>query len=184
MEDRHKIVDDLGALSGREIEGEEKYSFFGVYDGHGGDVCSSFVTEHLHNDISEQEDFPKDISAAITKGIIQTDKKFAQEHPKLLDDGSTCVCAVIKRTDTKADTIWVGNSGDSRAILIKLQDQEFTAKPLSDDHKPGNPEEKARVEANGGIVRKGVVSILSIILFHKLFTINLINKTVFWNSRT
>lgn len=159
MEDRHKIVDNLAVLNPDKAVEDTQFAYFGVYDGHGGDVCSSFITDHLHNDIVSQEEFPSNLPEALTKGITETDNKFAQTHPKLLDDGSTCVCSILEIKNSTPKTIWVCNSGDSRSILIKLKDQEFISKPLSEDHKPGNSKERSRVEANGGTVRQGVVRI-------------------------
>lgn len=45
------------------------------------------------------------------------------------------------------------NVGDSRVILISLDsDNKVKAKPLTTDHKPDNPGEKARIAASGGKV--------------------------------
>jgi protein phosphatase 2C family protein 2/3 len=37
-----------------------KCSFFAIYDGHGGNACSDFLKDHLHNIILSQETFPSD----------------------------------------------------------------------------------------------------------------------------
>ena len=42
--------------------------------------------------------------------------------------------------------IIVANAGDSRAVLAKREGDKIVAKELSFDHKPDNPEEKARIE--------------------------------------
>ena len=48
------------------------------------------------------------------------------------------------------DVCYVGNVGDSRAFMS--MDSGSKIVPLSSDHKPENPEEKRRIEANGGKV--------------------------------
>ena len=55
--------------------------------------------------------------------------------------------------------IIVANSGDSRAVLSK----DGKALEMSQDHKPDNAEEKARIEKAGGFVEenrvKGVLNL-------------------------
>ena len=46
------------------------------------------------------------------------------------------------------------NAGDSRVILSKM---DGSVVPLSEDHKPDNPGELARIEAGGGYVAEGRV---------------------------
>ncbi|PON60002.1 Protein phosphatase 2C [Trema orientale] len=57
--------------------------------------------------------------------------------------GSTAVVAVLT-----PDHIVVANCGDSRAVLCR----GGRAVPLSNDHKPDRPDERARIEAAGGRV--------------------------------
>jgi protein phosphatase 2C family protein 2/3 len=51
-------------------------------------------------------------------------------------------------TDIFASTHYLGNAGDSRAVLC----QKGKAVPLSVDHKPNDPEEMRRIIAGGGWV--------------------------------
>merc|ERR1719410_2518686 len=46
----------------------------------------------------------------------------------------------------------IANLGDSRAVLCRSQNGRLSALRLSDDHKPGRPDEKRRIEAAGGVV--------------------------------
>lgn len=52
------------------------------------------------------------------------------------------------------DKYYVANAGDSRGILSR----NHQALPLSEDHKPENPAEKARIEKAGGFVQNGRVN--------------------------
>ena len=62
--------------------------------------------------------------------------------------GCTACSAIITPTE-----IYVGNSGDSRAVLAKrLPGDSFVAHDLSIDHKPDLEEEKKRIEKAGGYV--------------------------------
>jgi len=60
---------------------------------------------------------------------------------------STCGCTAVSVVLTPSHII-CANVGDSRAVLCR----GATAKPLSEDHKPNNPGERARIEAAGGSV--------------------------------
>lgn len=55
------------------------------------------------------------------------------------------------------DMVYVGNSGDSRAIAAKLAGKKYEAIEMSIDHKPDNPEEKKRIEKAGGFVEENRV---------------------------
>jgi serine/threonine protein phosphatase PrpC len=49
--------------------------------------------------------------------------------------------------------IHCANIGDSRAVIFSNNDKdEIQAKPISNDHKPELPEEKARIIESGGRV--------------------------------
>ncbi|ETO20664.1 hypothetical protein RFI_16554, partial [Reticulomyxa filosa] len=45
--------------------------------------------------------------------------------------------------------LFVANTGDSRAVLVK---EDGTAVPMSFDHKPNKPEERKRIENSGGVL--------------------------------
>jgi protein phosphatase 2C family protein 2/3 len=45
-----------------------KCSFFGVYDGHGGDKCSDYLRDNLHQMIIRDKMFPSDPKQALING--------------------------------------------------------------------------------------------------------------------
>ncbi|XP_064085899.1 protein phosphatase 1L-like [Macrobrachium nipponense] len=47
MEDRYRVIQDVDV-------GDKKMSFFGVFDGHGGQYTAEFVKEHLFNNVIEK----------------------------------------------------------------------------------------------------------------------------------
>ncbi|ORY11083.1 phosphatase 2C-domain-containing protein [Clohesyomyces aquaticus] len=153
MEDAHACILDLQSLSdkGKATPAEQRLSFFGVYDGHGGDKVALYTGDHLHEIIAKQEAFKSgDIKKALQDGFLATDRAILSD-PKYEEEVSGCTASVGVISKNK---IYVANSGDSRSVLgIKGR-----AKPLSYDHKPQNEAEKARIQAAGGFVDFGRVN--------------------------
>ena len=67
---------------------------------------------------------------------------------------SGCTANVILITDEK---IYTANCGDSRAAMLKTSSSR-TYVELSEDHKPENEREKARIERGGGFVKNSRVN--------------------------
>lgn len=78
MEDAHAAILDLQAETGKDFESasvEDRLSFFGVYDGHGGDKVALFAGEHIHKILAKQEAFKnKDFEQALRDGFLATDR--------------------------------------------------------------------------------------------------------------
>lgn len=78
MEDAHAAVLDLQSDDGTEQKPngvDKRLSFFGVYDGHGGDRVAQFAGEHIHQIIAKQEAFKRgDIEQALKDGFLATDR--------------------------------------------------------------------------------------------------------------
>lgn len=78
MEDAHATVLDLQTDDGKEpkpANSDSKLSFFGVYDGHGGDKVALFAGENIHLIIAKQEAFKRgDIEQALKDGFLATDR--------------------------------------------------------------------------------------------------------------
>ncbi|KAL8731285.1 MAG: hypothetical protein Q9166_003509 [cf. Caloplaca sp. 2 TL-2023] len=155
MEDAHATVLDLQAEDlDKEFEAatpDKRLSFFGVYDGHGGDRVALFAGENIHKILAKQETFKTgDYEQALKDGFLATDRAILN-NPKYEEEVSGCTASVGLISKT---TIYVANAGDSRSVLgVKGR-----AKPLSFDHKPQNEGEKARICAAGGFVDFGRVN--------------------------
>ncbi|KAI9811589.1 MAG: Protein phosphatase 2C 2 [Pycnora praestabilis] len=155
MEDAHATVLDLQSVEGnrkfKPASVDDRLSFFGVYDGHGGDKVAYFAGENIHKIIAKQEAFKKgDMEQALKDGFLATDRAILND-PKYEEEVSGCTASVGIISKNK---IYVGNAGDSRSVLgVKGR-----AKPLSFDHKPQNEGEKARICAAGGFVDFGRVN--------------------------
>ena len=78
MEDAHAAVLDLQVESDKEFEPapvEDRLSFFGVYDGHGGDKVALFAGERVHKILAKQEAFKnKNFEQALKDGFLATDR--------------------------------------------------------------------------------------------------------------
>jgi protein phosphatase 2C family protein 2/3 len=78
MEDAHAAILDLlpdGQKPKSVTPADTRLSFFGVYDGHGGDKVALYTGEHLHNIISKQDAFKTgDLEKAIKDGFLATDR--------------------------------------------------------------------------------------------------------------
>ncbi|KAI1136152.1 PP2C-domain-containing protein [Hypoxylon sp. FL0543] len=153
MEDAHCTVLDLLTPQGDDEKKvhPSRLSFFGVFDGHGGDKVAQFAGKNIHDILKKQDTFKagnyeqslKDTFLATDRAIL-SDPQYEEEV-----SGCTACCGLIT-----SDKIYIANAGDSRSVLgVKGR-----AKPLSFDHKPQNEGEKARITAAGGFVDFGRVN--------------------------
>jgi protein phosphatase PTC2/3 len=79
MEDAHACVLDLipasDSVNGDAPSNHKKLSFFGVYDGHGGDKVAIYTGENLHNIIAKQDALKAgEVEKAIKDGFLATDR--------------------------------------------------------------------------------------------------------------
>ncbi|KAF9208707.1 Protein phosphatase 2C 2 [Haplosporangium sp. Z 27] len=138
MEDAHTTL-----LNVEDVQG---FAFFAVYDGHGGEKVSKYCGNHLHKNIFADPAFSNgDIRTAINDGFLETDSALRQEpEHEGESSGSTAITATI----TNTNILYVGNVGDSRAVLCS----NGKAIDLSVDHKPDSIEESTRILFAGGFV--------------------------------
>lgn len=151
MEDAHTTVLDMLSESEAAASSSPKLSFFGVFDGHGGEKVALFAGENIHQIVKKQDAFKAgNYEQALKDGFLATDRAILND-PKYEDEVSGCTACVGLITE---DKIFIANAGDSRSVLgVKGR-----AKPLSVDHKPQNEGEKARIQAAGGFVDFGRVN--------------------------
>ena len=117
--------------------------FFAVYDGHGGNGCSLYLKEKLHHFI---KNFTKE---SLNEAINTVEEKFMSdealdEKGEIKDPSGSCgIMALIQK-----NKLIIANVGDSRLVLFKKNSLYFS----TEDHKPGSPSEKTRIEKGGGMV--------------------------------
>ncbi|OZJ04934.1 hypothetical protein BZG36_02661 [Bifiguratus adelaidae] len=143
MEDAHTTLLDLD---------DKGHSFFAVYDGHGGATVAKYCGEVLHNQLMKEKEWEKgNYEEAIRNAYLDLDSEL-KEDPAFATD--TAGCTAVSATLTPNDVLWVGNAGDSRAIVSR----RGQAMNLSDDHKPNNWLESDRIVRAGGFVEFGRVN--------------------------
>jgi protein phosphatase len=135
MEDEH--VNLLGA---RSVDGDP-VSLFAILDGHCGRRAADLGGQLLPEQVFNHPAFGTDTARAMVEAIIETDRQIFQTKTR------TCGAALIFAVVHKC-MLYVGCLGDSRAVLC---DNGATV-PMSIDHKPTQPQEKARVIRCGGYV--------------------------------
>ncbi|KAJ3095493.1 Protein phosphatase 2C 2 [Phlyctochytrium planicorne] len=162
MEDAHTtLLDVLDNTEGGSIDVPEdtessapkkKFSFFAVYDGHGGALVAEYSGKFLHKNIIQNGAFEDgNFKDAIKNGFLKTDEELKRDPVyNAKPAGCTAVTALI----TDDWKVFCGNAGDSRAVLSR----QGKAHPLSYDHKPLNPDEASRIRAAGGFVEFGRVN--------------------------
>lgn len=151
MEDEEILLQDLATSNWRHC------SFFGIYDGHGGRECVSFVRQRLHMNfvaalhgkggLDKSSQVHHDIHDSFTHGFLETDRQFLSmaQSQEGFNGGSGCAAVVACII---GGWIWCANCGDSRALICR----DGKAVQLSLDHKPDRSDEAERIELAGGFV--------------------------------
>jgi serine/threonine protein phosphatase PrpC len=150
MEDSHTIIVSIKGLPG--------HSFVAVYDGHGGSMCANYAGKEMMRFIQATPDYKaylaqplnaKDVDLlrfAMRKAYLDIDEALKQvPESKSLSERSGCTALSAFITPT---SIVLAHAGDSRAIVCS--GGEVAA--ATEDHKPYDGPEKARIEAAGGHV--------------------------------
>jgi len=153
-------------------------AIFGVFDGHGGKEVSLFVKDVFCEEIQKLPEFKRqDYGAALKENFKRMDELLLTEegNNKLKEIQQKCgtpdpfsqitegqsIASFTGCTATvvliSKDHIYCANAGDSRTVLGRSKGQKM-CEPLSDDHKPENPGERARIEAAGGFVEENRVN--------------------------
>jgi serine/threonine protein phosphatase PrpC len=136
-----------------------EWGLYGVFDGHGpkghdvsdfavGKLVMNFLTTEGFEDPAKTGKIFSD-AFVLTQDQIENDQKNGGTvEPS--SSGSTCTMAFH---NVKEDILTLAHVGDSRAVLYKMKDKKSTeAVKETEDHKPNLPNEKKRIEANGGRV--------------------------------
>uniref|UniRef100_A0A1S3Z468 protein-serine/threonine phosphatase n=1 Tax=Nicotiana tabacum TaxID=4097 RepID=A0A1S3Z468_TOBAC len=123
--------------------------FFGVFDGHGefGAQCSQFVKKKLCENLLRNSKFHSDAVEACHAAFLMTN---TQLHADAIDDnmsGTTAITILVR-----GRTLYIANSGDSRAVIAERQGNEIVAVDLSIDQTPFRPDESERVKLCGARV--------------------------------
>lgn len=138
-------------------------AFVGVFDGHGekGGQLSRFARSAMTMNLFEDANFHSNPKAAMDNAYRATQDQIIGHHGRehAGDSGTTAISAYKNRNN-----LLVANVGDSRAVLGRCQTGSSTASgrgqlvavDLSSDQKPCRPDEKRRIQEQGGRVHQGM----------------------------
>ena len=150
-EDRIKVIlnyNKNAIVNNKKIS--PKISYFGIFDGHGGDACSNFLKDNLDSFIFNSNYFPASPIQAIKDAFIVAENSFMSQaidkNSNVVDKSGSCACVILIINDT----LYAINLGDSRALLSSNSGQ--TLSQITRDHKPEDPIEKNRIESAGANV--------------------------------
>lgn len=127
----------------------------GVLDGHGqfGHLASQFTKQQLpfliQTSYKTLAKTNKTTEKVITKkmmsyGFTETHKQMKAGRGKFdasFSGTTACVCII----NSCLKTVLCGNAGDSRAVLFSQGDKGWKFNSISNDHKPDDPKEMARI---------------------------------------
>jgi len=129
---------------------------YGVFDGHGpfGHDISNFVHGTLPRCFVKDEDFQNNPERALSEAFTKT-----QDLCTEACQGARFDCTLSGTTATvlmtRSNELFVAHVGDSRAVLAKKSAEGgLEAKDITSDHKPQDEEERKRIQASGGQVRR------------------------------
>ena len=152
-EDRVSIIINMNKPQDFDKKYWPKTSFFGIYDGHGGSKCADFLRDSLHKLIFSDDNYPDNVFEAIKNGFLKAENEFLNNYAldknnnmNIIDRSGSCAVVIII-VDNK---IYIANVGDSRAVLSLNCGNEYLI--VTEDHKPSNEKEKARIIEKGGQV--------------------------------
>lgn len=135
------------------------WGFFGVFDGHGGSACSSYIAERLQQELALSPEAPPTDDEAMKELALRLDAEFIGTGQT---SGSTGTFAIVTPPAEAGGRhrLRVGNIGDSRVLLGRangtMVEGQGTDGGLTTDHKPNHPDERARIERTGGHVESGL----------------------------
>ncbi len=129
-----------------EFKSYHRAALYAVFDGHGGNIVSDYLSRHLAQHLTSQPDLEQLLQQsplkALTNALLACERDVLARH---YDAGSTAVLVLILD-----DMLYHCNVGDSRAILLSRG--TLDVRLLSTDHKAEEPSERARLQAAGAFI--------------------------------
>ena len=120
-EDRVSIILNILRPATKEHQYSDKdwprCSFFGIYDGHGGNACADFLRDNLHQFVIKEQSFPANPKEALKHGFANAEKKFFQlaqnQDGDIIEKSGSCAIVVL----IVEEMCYIANVGGSRAIM-------------------------------------------------------------------
>ena len=124
-------------------------SYFGIFDGHGGEKCAKFLKNNLDGILFQRTMFPNNVIESVRETFETVENNFRQQavqNGKLVDKSGSCALISL----IVNNMLYAINLGDSRALYSRDGGKEYYQ--ITRDHKPNDPKERARIENAGGQV--------------------------------
>jgi hypothetical protein len=168
MYGKPKKFNQDATLTLQDFASTKNQYYFAVFDGHGslGHEVSGFVKRVLplyidnalpryrksHSVRTQYHNLTGEDQKRVRSALFQAHLAVAEDlaAQRIIDvtfSGTTAVSVLIR-----GRLVLCSNVGDSRAVVGRLTPDGWLAIPLSNDHKPNDPEEQARIEQNNGRV--------------------------------
>ncbi|KUF78374.1 protein phosphatase 2C 52 [Phytophthora nicotianae] len=146
MEDVCCCIPDLNAHLKDDEPHHQRQSFYALFDGHSGVRAATFSNQRLVPYLTSHEAFMSDTRLAFEECFAQIDKEFLQKaEEESLDDGTTAAVVLIR-----GNRLITANIGDCRAV-VSIGGQ---ALDIIEEQTPGRPDERERIEKQGGWVKE------------------------------
>ncbi|KAL1373960.1 hypothetical protein pipiens_018349, partial [Culex pipiens pipiens] len=137
---------ELNKILPDNSEDSEPTSFYGVFDGHGGQDAAIYTSAHLCYNIAKSSKYPHNIEAAMREAFLKTDDAFIDKSDKhAMYSGTTAVVFIYRANEKKLFAGWVG---DSQALLAA----EGKVCQIVSPHTPSVESERIRIEKMGGVI--------------------------------
>lgn len=127
----------------------EKEKLYAIFDGHGGDICSRYISEKVPrlilDKLARQRDGANiDYGCVLKSSFIEADTAFLNEHKFMLKNSPTGSCGVVVLE--RAGFLYVCNLGDSRVQVAKKDESgSLSTILLTNDHNTKNENEVRKV---------------------------------------
>ena len=132
----------------------KKLNYYGIYDGHGGDIISKFIKNKLSNYFTNIKCNYDPSKTKLTNAYINTvydsmQKKIVDLKLSSRDTGSTALVVLQYEKSNVFSQLKIINLGDCRAVLCK---ENNLGHALTKDHKPMAYDENIRILKLNGII--------------------------------
>jgi serine/threonine protein phosphatase PrpC len=144
-EDEHTIITNINNTN----ENMNNINLFGIYDGHGGDEISKYISQKLplyYCSKDKTSPFKKNYHKSVFNHLQENILKKKEGYYA----GSTCLLNIMYKYQDELHFNTI-NLGDSRLVLVYKNGH---TKQITTDHKPDDIIEKSRIEKIGGEIYK------------------------------
>jgi Serine/threonine protein phosphatase len=124
----------------------ERFAYFGVYDGHGGSSVSDYLKSKARNKLLNALRYSDPVSS-LRNAVFELDNECIRELGSLAKHTGSTLNALI--VDKQINVLYLINVGDSRSVVY---DDSFQVMIETSDHTPRDPREYKRVGCGGGYI--------------------------------